>query len=169
MKNAFRYGLIYSAINILWSLIMYITDLNRSDYNWIFNTITFAFPVILIVLSVKEFKATEGKGYISFSQVFKQGILICLIGGLVMSAYTVVYMEYIDPTFQDFISSKQVMQMEDYGMSDDAIEKSMERAEEYQKPFWIFTFGLLGTLFMGTVISLIMAAVLKRPNPEEIS
>ena len=104
-----------------------------------------------------------------FSDIFKHGLIICLVGGIIYSAYSIVYIQVIDPTFMDYIMEKQVTKMQEMGMDDDAIEKAMKGSASMQSPFWMFTFSLLGSLFAGAIISLIMAAILKKPNPEEIS
>lgn len=169
MKIALKYGLIYSGINIVWSLLMYVTELNRSEMSWVFNLLALAIPVICIVLAVKEYRLTVGNGFISFGEAFKNGLVVCLIGGLIAAAYSILYIKFIDPTFMDFMMQKQVTSMQDMGMSEGDIEKAINRSAKMQTPFWMFTWALVGSLFVGAVISLIMAAILKKPNPEEIA
>lgn len=168
MKIALKYGFIYAGASILMSLIMYITGLNRTDSTWLITLIGLAVPVVCILLAVKEYKAELGGGFMKFSDIFKHGLVICLIGGIIYSAYSILYIQVIDPTFMDYIMEKQVTKMQEMGMDDDAIEKAMKGSASMQSPFWMFTFSLLGSLFAGAIISLIMAAILKKPNPEEI-
>lgn len=169
MKIALKYALIYSGINIVWSLLMFVTDLTRSDMSWVFNLLSMAIPVICIVLAAKEYKATIGNGWMKFSDVFKQGLLICVIGGIIISAYTLLYVSVIDPEFMIFVQEKQMNKMLEMGMPEEQIEQSINQSAKFQTPFWMFTWTLLGLIFVGTLISLIMAAVLKKPNPEEIA
>lgn len=168
MNIAVRYGLIYIGINILWSLLTYVTGMNRSDLAWIFNTLAMLIPVLCIVYAVKEYKSTIGNGYMSFSQVFKHGLVISLIGGIGISAYLLVYTGYIDPEFNDYVLNKQVEELQESGMSEEQIDRTVEMVEKYRSPFYTFTFGVFGSLFVGSIISLILAAVLKKPNPEGI-
>ncbi|MBL7925001.1 MAG: DUF4199 domain-containing protein [Bacteroidia bacterium] len=169
MKIALKYGLIYSAINIIWSLLMYVTDLNRSDSSWVFNLLALSIPVVCIILAVKEYKATVGGGFMKFSEVFKHGLVIFLVGGIIAAAYSILYVKVIDPDFMDYVMEKQVAGMQEMGMPEDQIEEAINRSAKFQTPFWMFTWALLGTLFVGAVISLIMAAVLKKPDPGEIA
>jgi hypothetical protein len=168
MKIALRYGLIYIGINILWSLMMYVTGMNRSGLAWIFNSIAMLIPVLCITLAVKEYKSTIGQGFMSFSEVFKYGLVITLIGGIGISAYLLLYTGYIDPGFNDYVLNQQIEGLQEAGMSDEQIELSVESFEKYSTPFYTFTFGVLGSLFVGSILSLIMAAVLKKPNPDGI-
>ncbi|MBK7682504.1 MAG: DUF4199 domain-containing protein [Bacteroidia bacterium] len=169
MKIALKYALIYSGINIVWGLLMFVTDLTRSDMSWVFNILSMAIPVICIVFATKEYKATIGNGWMKFSDVFKQGLLIFVIGGIITAAYTVLYVTVIDPEFMTFIQEKQMNKMLEMGMPEEQVEQQLNMSAKFQTPFWMFTWTLLGTLLIGTLISLIMAAVLKKPNPEEIA
>lgn len=169
MKIALKYGFIYAAASIVMSLLMYVTGLNRSDSTWLITLIGLSVPVVCVLLAVKEYKATVGGGYMKFSDIFKHGLVICLLGGIIYSAYSLLYLKYIDPTFMEYIQDKQVAKMQEMGMEDDQIEKALKGSASMQSPFWMFTFSLLGSLFAGSIISLIMAAILKKQNPEEIS
>ncbi len=169
MKTALKYGFIYAGLSILVSLLLYVTGLNRTGNNWIPSLLGLAVPVICIILAVKELKSESEGGYIKFAEVFKKGLLICLIGGVLNSAYSMIYLEYIDPTYMDYIMEQQVQKMQENGLSEEQIEKMLQSSQAWQSPFAMFTFSLLGSLFSGAIISLIMAAILKKPNPEEIS
>ena len=108
-------------------------------------------------------------GWMKFSDVFKQGLLICVICGIIIAAYTLLYVSVIDPEFMTFVQEKQMNKMLEMGMPEEQIEQSINQSAKFQTPFWMFTWTLLGLIFIGTLISLIMAAVLKKPNPEEIA
>lgn len=169
MKIALKYGLIYSGINILWSLLLYVTEFNRSDNANIFQFLSQGFAVVCIVLAVNEYKRTEGHGFITFGHAFRSSLVISLIGGITGAAFLVLFVEVIDPSFKDFMLQKQMDQMTEMGMSEEAAEQALENAARYQTPFWMFTMGVMGTLLMGAIMSLIMAAILKKPDPNEIA
>lgn len=169
MKIALKYGLIYSGINILWSLLLYVTELNRSESAWVFQMIALAIPVVCIIMAVNEYKQKEGNGFITFGTAFKKGLLICLIGGIIGSAFYVIYLEAIDPSFKDFMMQQQVDKMTEMGMGEEAIEDAINQSAKFQTPFWMFTWGIVGSLFVGAIISLIMAAILKKPDPNVIA
>ncbi len=169
MKIALKYGLIYSGINILWNLLLYITELNRSDNAWIFQTLGLVFMIICIVMAINEYKKNIGGGFIDFGTAFKHGLVIALISGVIGSLYYVLYVQAIDPSFNDYIMQKQVDKMAEMGMGEADIEKAIEQSSKFQTPFWLLTFGILGSLFVGSIVSLIMAAIMKKPNPNEIA
>jgi RsiW-degrading membrane proteinase PrsW (M82 family) len=169
MKIAFKYALIYSGINIVWGLLMYVTDLTRSDFSSLLNILSMIIPIVCIVLAVKEYKATQGNGWMKFSDVFKHGLVIFTVGGIIAAAYSVFYITVMDPELMTFIQEKQMTKMIEMGMPEEQIEMAINQSAKFQTPGWMFTWVLLWTMFIGTLISLVMAAILKKPNPEEIS
>ena len=104
-----------------------------------------------------------------FSDVIKQAVVICVIGGIITAAYTVLYVTVIYPDFMTYIQEKQMTKMLEMGMPEEQIEMALNQSAKFQTPFWMFTWTLLGSMLIGALISLIMAAVLKKPNPEEIA
>ncbi|MFM9007822.1 MAG: DUF4199 domain-containing protein, partial [Bacteroidota bacterium] len=79
MKNAVRYGLIYSAINIIWSLIAYVFGISRTEHTWILSILAVAFPIICIVMAVYEERKSNSGGFISFSKAFKTGLVVIVL------------------------------------------------------------------------------------------
>jgi lipopolysaccharide/colanic/teichoic acid biosynthesis glycosyltransferase len=168
MKPEIRYGLIYGGISVLWTLIMYVTELNRSDYDWVVNLLSLVVPIVCMVMAVNEIKAAQS-GYITFNQSFKKTLTVILIGGTIAAVFAVIYMNWIDPGFLEFTKNKQVIKMQEMGLSDDVIEKQMAQSEKFYQPQWMFLFSIVGILFFGSIFALIVSAIMKKPNPEEIA
>ncbi|MCE2846437.1 MAG: DUF4199 domain-containing protein [Sphingobacteriales bacterium] len=168
MKNAIRYGLIYSAINILWSLIAYVFGISRSEHTWILSIISVAMPVVCIVLSVYDERKSNPGGFISFSKAFKTGLVVVLLGTLINSAYAVLYAQVIDPEFMEYVEVKQIEQLEESGMSDEQIEANMSVFRMMKAPFGMFTFTLVAGVFSGAIYALIVAAILRRSDPNDM-
>jgi hypothetical protein len=169
MKSAIRYGLIYGGLSVVWSLMTYITGVNRSDSSSIIQGLSIIIPIVCCVLAVKEYKATIGGGFISFGKAFKESMIVCLVGIIIAGIFSVIYTTYIDPTFMEFVMNKQYEKMEEDGMSPEMIEMSMNQAKMFTTPAMQLVFALFGGMFIGTVISLVVAGVMKNPNPEEIA
>lgn len=62
----------------------------------------------------------------------------------------------------------QEVKMEDMGMAQEDIDKAMSRGASWQTPQMFLMWGILGSLLISAIFGLIMAAILKKPNPEEI-
>jgi len=169
MKSAVRYGLIYGGLSVVWSLMTYITGLNRSDSSSIIQGLSIIIPILCCVLAVREYKANIGEGFISFGKAFKESMIVSLIGIIIAGIFSVIYTTYIDPTFMDFVMNKEYEKMEEQGMSPEMIELSMSQAKMFTRPAMQLVFALFGGLFIGAVISLVVAGIMKNPNPEEIA
>lgn len=169
MKTAVKFGLLNGGIAILWSLVMYITGLNRSaNAQWI-NILQLAIPIVCMVMVVKEYRSSTGNGWISFGKAFNQSFIVGLIGGLISTAFYFIYISVIDPSFIDFQKSMQLQKLEERGMSEEIIQKSSEQMSFFMSPAMQSLFGILFVLIMSSLLALIIAAIFKKPNPEEIS
>jgi hypothetical protein len=169
MKPGIKFGLINGGIACLWSLLMYITGLNRSDAGTYFQWMGLIVPIVCIVQAVKEYKLTSGDGWVEFGEAFKTGFTVTSIGAIIGSVYYILFIKVIDPTFMDFMMNKQIEKMQDNGMSEEAAEKALEASKMWFGTGMQFTFAILGGLLIGTIIALIMAAILKKPNPDPLS
>jgi flagellar biosynthesis protein FliQ len=50
-------------------------------------------------------------------------------------------------------------------MSEEQIEQALEMSKKFMSPVMMTVFAYLGSLFFGLIISLVLAAVNKRENP----
>jgi hypothetical protein len=63
-------------------------------------------------------------------------------------------------------SLKQAEQnMIDKGMSDDQIQLAMTWTKQFMSPVWMTVWAMLGTAFFGCILSLIVAAIFRRDDP----
>ena len=168
MKPAVKFGLINGGLAILWSLVMYITGLNRHPNAQWFSMLQLIIPIILMTMVVKEYRSTIGNGWITFGKAFNQSFIVGLIGGLIGTAFYYIYITVIDPEFIDFQKSVQMEKMAERGMSDEMIEQGMQQAEFFMKPGMQCVFAIVFTLIISAVLALIIAAIFKKPNPEAI-
>ena len=56
-----------------------------------------------IYMGVKEIRDHELGGYINVGLALRKGMAIALIGGLISSVFTLIYMNFIDPDMGDRI------------------------------------------------------------------
>ena len=169
MKPALKYGLINGGIAILWSLLMYITGLNRNaNAQWI-NILQLAIPIALMTMAVKEYRLTTGNGWITFGKAFNQSFQVGLIGGVIGTAFYFIYISVIDPAFIDYQKTMQIDKMAENGMSEEMIEKGMQQAAFFMTPGMQVVFGLIFVLIVSSLLGLLVAAIFKKPNLEEIS
>lgn len=168
MKPSVKYGLISGAIGVLFNLVMYITGLNRTPSIQIIQWLTVIIPIVFMYLAIKTYREEIGNGWISFGKAFNQAFTVGLVGGLIGSVYHFLYLKFIDPTYGDYLVQVQLEKMSEQRMSDEMIDQGMKQMEPFMTPPVQFGFAIFFSLFIAAVLGLIMAAIMKKPNPEEI-
>jgi hypothetical protein len=169
MKPAVKYGLITGGAGILWALLMYVTELNRSDTASYISLLSLVITIIFMSMAVNEWRTTKGGGWISFGKAFKQAFIVGLIATIIGIAFHYIYITVIDPSFIEFQIQKEVDKLVEKGLSDADVEKQMNYITPFMTPFWQVIFGFIFIMFMNTVIALIVAGIKKHPNPDEIA
>lgn len=157
-----KYGLITGLVIVIFNLALYMTGLFTNDkLNWIIYFII----AVMIFLAHKAFKE-GGDGFMSIGQGLGIGMFLVLIGGIISSVFSYVYIKFVDDTIIEQIVEVTRVKMEEKGMDDDKIEQAMSMTEKFMTPEMMMVFGILGMLFIGFIISLIVSLFTKKNNPE---
>jgi len=145
---------------------MYLTD---QTTNSAFSGLTLAAMAAFLVFAMRDFRSLNG-GYMTYGEGLSIGSLLSAVGGLLSAAFITFYNVVIDPTVQQKSFDMAREKMEEKGnMSDEQIDQAMEIAQKFQSPGFTFVAGVFGTLIMGFLLSLIVAAFIRRnkTNPFE--
>jgi len=91
-----------------------------------------------------------------------------LISALIISIYTVIVIQYLDPEFIDksIEYQKQKLIQEDPEIPLDDVNKMFEMQKKFSGPFIISGFIIIFNLFIGFLISLIVGLIVKKSKPE---
>ncbi|GAB3022747.1 DUF4199 domain-containing protein [Spirosoma pulveris] len=158
-RVALKWGVIFGLVLMAITLIMYLTD---QATNPLFSGLTLGAMVAFLILSMREFRSLNG-GYMTYGEGLGLGALTSAVGGLLSSAFTTFYNVVIDPTVQQRALEQAREKLEEQGsMSDEAIDQAMEMSEKFQSPGFTFIAGVFGTLIVGFLLSLIVAAFIRR-------
>lgn len=161
---AMKWGVINGLLSIVFLMIIDFAGLvGNQAVSWIGYLIF----LVLLIMAHKQFKS-EGDGYMSYGQGLGIGTLAMVISSVISSAFFYIYISFINSGFVDAIKEKSMMDMEDKGMSDAEIEQAMGFAESFMSPVALVVFGLLGAIFFGFIISLVVSIFTKNTQPEEI-
>lgn len=160
---ALRYGVIVGLVFIVMGMIFQLLDLDMETLQIVGN-INYVFLAIGIVFAHKAFK-DGGDGFLSLGQGLGIGTLISLIGGAMSGIFSYIYLKFIDDSMLTKIRDLQIEKMEEQGMDDAAIEKAMGFAEKLMSAEMIPVWTIVGMLFFGFIISLIISLFTKKSNP----
>ncbi|MGB5943642.1 MAG: DUF4199 domain-containing protein [Leeuwenhoekiella sp.] len=163
-KNiAFTNGVLLAASSIVILVLMYVLNLPQE---WYISIISMAITIYLIATGITSLKKSQG-GYISLVESLKMGMAIAAIAGVIGGLfafihYTFIYPEFIDTALEQ--SREQTLKFSP-DLSDEDLEKSMEFSRMVSTPFVYATISLIGTIFIGFIISLITGLVVKKEDP----
>jgi hypothetical protein len=168
-NNALKYGVIAGLIPIVYTLYAYLIDLTLM-VSFFAGIGMWIVMMVVFVLAVAKSKKAMG-GFISFKDAFSTFILAYIVSAVLSGVFSLVLFVVIDPDVSQQINEltieKSVEMMERFGTPEDQIDAQIE-AMEGQNNF--NTWGIIKSLLIGIVIysvlGLIVAAIMKKKEPE---
>lgn len=157
-----RYGLMMSVLSIAFFVIMQVAGL---DMQGPVGYLGWVITAVMLYLAHKYYK-DEGDGYMSIGQGVGIGFWAGLVSSVISSVFTYIYIKFIDSGFMDAIKDKQILSMQERGMSDEQIDQAMKFASAFSSAEAIFIFGIIFGILGGVIIGLIVALFTKNNNPE---
>lgn len=157
-KTALNFGLILGGISVLYGLMLYALEMHYQGETAT-SLIGYALLIGVILWAILHFKKTND-GYISLSEALKTGLGTALISAIIISIYTIIVIQYLDPEFMD----KSIEYQPEIPLEN--VNKMFEMQKEFSGPFIISGFIIILNLFFGFLISLIAGLIVKKSKPE---
>jgi hypothetical protein len=162
-QTIYRFSLWAAGVLIILGLVNWFLVAGPLGYRAaeIVGYLSMILSLSIIFLAIRHFRTQYGNGTVTFGQGFKIGMMITLIASAVFFVYTVVYFQIWG---EDFMKWAQ----EHYQSSMSAAEYQQfttqiaEMGSLYQNPFFQGMVMFFTVFFIGLIISLIAATVLKR-------
>ncbi len=163
---ALTYGLILGFVSIAFAVVLYAMG-KHLDGGSLSSIGSLVITIGIIVFGLRTFKIAKG-GFLSLSQALKTGLAIVLIGTIISLLYTYVFMTYIEP---DFMSQMMELQQQkaleaNPNLTDEQLEAMETMTKKFSSPMIIMAVGLVWSLFIGFIISLIAGLIMKKA-PEQ--
>ena len=157
-RVALKWGAILGVASSIFSLILFMTD---TVGNTGIGAISYLFIIGALVLAMREFRTLNG-GYMRYGQGLGLGALTTGVSGLISGLFSVFYMTVIDTGVMDRMIETQRDKAEASGLSDEQIDAQMKIVEMFQSPGLLFIFGIIGSIIMGFLFSLVISAIIKK-------
>ncbi len=154
-------ALLISGAVIAYSLVIWsVTDSieQQQNFGWV-SYIILAFGYFYFT---KKYRDNYRDGVLTFGDGFVFMLFITIIYSVIQSLYTYVFMIFIDPDMINKIIEKAEEGFYNKNLTEEQIEQSMKMMSFMFKPWMLTTMTVLGTMFWGTVLSLIMAIFTKK-------
>jgi hypothetical protein len=163
MDNRLKFGLLIGLASAVFTLLLYVVGV---DDNKGLGMISFLILFGGLWLGIKEIRDQEKGGFITFNDAWKQGFRIILWSSVVTTVFTLIYMGWINPDLMANQLDASRIEMEEKGLSSEQIDQAMSMTAMFTTPWAAAVFAFLGNLFIGMLIALIPAAILKKIEPE---
>ncbi len=166
-KFVLNYGVMLGIISVIYGVILYVTNIYLNP-GMVYGLISFAILIIVISLAIKAFKSENG-GFLSLGEALKVGIGVAVIGGIIAAIWTFVLTTYIEPDYVNQVmeAGRENLIETQPDMTEAQIDGAMEMSSKLSSPPIAFALSIVGSLFFGLIISLIVGLIMKNKNPME--
>lgn len=156
-------GLILGLLSVVFTLVMWFLD---QTFNKNLGYIFILVQVVVLFFLVKSYRDNYMHGMITYGQALGAGVIIFLYASIITSLFSVLLYTVIDPG----LTAKGVAFMEqmylDRGLTQEQTDAALKVAGKMMQPALMIPVGLITNMFYGLIISLIVAAfVRKEGNP----
>jgi hypothetical protein len=163
-KSAMIYGLYIGIVLTLFSVILYVTG---QSTNKSLGYISFPLYIICIVFAQIHYRNTELNGEIRYGQAVGFATAAMLFSGIISALYMIILYSFIDPGLIDQMKALQEEAMLQRGMTEDQIEAAMAISSKMFTPGWMSIMGLISSVVMGTIVSLVSSIFIKKEPNED--
>jgi hypothetical protein len=162
-KSNLTNGLILALVGIMYSLVMYFLDLT---FNKTQSYISIIIQIVLIYFLLKSYRDNFMHGQITYSQSLGAGMIIFLYSSLVVAVYTYLLYTVIDSGLMAKQLAFQEAEMVKRGIPQASIDAGMAIQAKILKPAIIAPLSILGNMFWGLIVSLIISIFIRKEgNP----
>lgn len=168
-SSAINYGLYLGGALALITVAIWFVDLSIMANMWLGIGLLLAIIAFGIVSTAKS-KSMLG-GFLTFKQAFSSYFITVAVGVAISSVVSLILFNFIDPEaagqIQQMTVDSTIKFMEGLGAQPESIAEAVERIEGQNQFSIVNTLKSLAWAFLfQAVIGLIVAAIMKRSNPD---
>ena len=161
-KMALKPGLIIGGISIAISLILWatISDIGFRDK---FGYVTWLLIAFLYHYYTKSYRENSLNGAITYGKAFTYMFYITIVTSLLSIVYAYALFTVLDPGMIDVIKEQAAEKMyQNPGLTEEQIEQAIEMQSMWVNPAVMTITAFFGSLFFGTILSLVVAIFVKK-------
>jgi ABC-type sugar transport system permease subunit len=168
MSTKFTYALILTMCGVVLNLLLFFTGFQTEKLatGQYLQWIGFVIMVVVLWLGIKAVRDESESKTIGYGKALGTGVLISLYSGLMSGVYSFIHFKFVNPNFADYqielIRPKWVAA----GMGDAQIEQAEHFTRMMMTPLVNAILTPIVAVIFGLILSLILAAFLKRNPPE---
>ncbi len=173
MRLYLRYGAFLALGAFLLNVLLYLLNFHSDPEKlqaaqWIYGLGRLAISVTVLALGIRAQRDLAAPGAeFSYGTAVGAGVKITLWASLFRPFFDYLYFGVINPGFQQVLLDAQTAKLEARGLSADQIERAQRIMRLFTSPGAEVAFGLIGGLLGGVVLSVLIAAFLRREGKLE--
>lgn len=157
-----RWGLILGVASAAYSVVL---DLTGQIGNQVLGYVGMLFTLGAVILAIRQFKRLN-LGFVTLGQGFRTGFFTAVIGGTISSVLGAIYL-LVDPGVKTRLFEATRLALEEQAannpqITDEFIEMQMGIMENMMAPYISIPLGILGSAFLGAIIAVIVAAIMRK-------
>ena len=161
-KTGLKWGLITGLGIVAYTAILYVVGVATSSP---LMYVSYAILIAGIVMAMREYKS-KNEDYMSYGQGLGIGSFIGTITGLLVGAFTTIYMKYVDTTMAEKQLDVMRAELEKSGQTPEQIDQIVSMSQSFMSPGIMFGASVLTYLIIAFIFSLVISAVLRKNQPE---
>ena len=168
MGTKFTYALILTIASAVLNLALYFTGYQTEKLatGQYFQWFGFVIMIVVFFLGIKAVREESPGKYLSYGKGVGTGVLIALYSGLMSAVYTFIHFKFVNTEFVDYNMELIRAKWTQAGMGAEQMEKAEGFTRMFMGPVSMAILSPIMAVFFGLILSLIIAAILKRPAPE---
>jgi hypothetical protein len=143
----------------LFLLILYFAD-KMFGSSW--SALSWVIYAAIIYQTMRVYRDKFQNGFLSYGQGLLFGIRISTLAGIFIGFYYFIMFKYVDPGLRDLMFAEAEEAYLALGMSESAVEDMQSSIEMTTNPWVLLISNAIGGLFNGLIVSLLVAAFVKR-------
>ena len=156
-------GLILGLVGVVYTLVMYFLDLT---FNQVQQYVYIVVQIALMFFLMKSYRDNYMHGQITYGQSVGAGVIMTLYSAIIGAIFIYILYTVIDTGLTEkqlaFVEEKML----EKGAPQEAIDAGMAIQRKIMKPEIMAPFSILGSMFWGTILSLIISIFIKKEgNP----
>lgn len=165
-RSSLTYGVYVGIVLILLSVVYYVTgNTFAKSAQWI----RYALMLGGIIIAQIAYKKALG-GTMTYGQALGVGVLTMLFASVLLSIYTFLLYEVIDPSLQEqlrLFTEEQIVKQGN--VPEEQMDMAVDMAGKFQQPAIMAIMGVLGGTFIGLIMALITSIFTQKKPAEEIT
>ena len=159
IKVAMNHGLVVGLILSTMSALVWIAKVEASG---LFQYLNWAVMIGSVYYSIKTWRDQYCEGYIRYSQALGFGVRVMFFASIIYGFYNMIFLSWMSPESLDQTLAVIEEGYYEMGFTDAQIEQFMSMAGKMRTPGWQAFSAIIGTTFVGFLISLIVSIFVKK-------